>query len=48
MVLNRLYLDRQLHDRLRAMAEANERSINGQISFALKRWLEQAENTTAG
>lgn len=47
VVLNRLYLDPQLHERLQALAEENERSLNGQIVFALRRWLEKAE-TTAG
>jgi|LauGreDrversion4_2_1035121.scaffolds.fasta_scaffold32141_2 hypothetical protein len=47
VVLNRLYLDQQLHDQLQALAEENERSINGQIVFALRRWLEQAENAAS-
>lgn len=42
-VLNRLYLDQQLHERLQAPAEENERILNGQIGFVLRRWLEQAE-----
>lgn len=47
VVLQRLYLDRQLHDQLQALAEENERSLNGQIVFALRRWLEQAGTTAS-
>jgi len=43
----RLYLPTDLHHQLEALADAEQRSLSGQIVWLLQRALEQAENTTS-
>lgn len=43
----RLYLPPDLHNQLEAMAEAEERTLSGQIVWLLRRALEQADNTAS-
>ena len=40
-----LRLDRQLYDDLRRWAAADLRSVNAQIEFILRRWLQQRGGT---